>query len=215
MVTQSKRQSRRQSRSQRGGNVSLQQGEKFQSYHTTQHGGSRDALVGAPVEYSGVLESGLRGAAGLETYDAHFRQAETHGQSGGSRRRRRSQRGGAMAPAPVGQSYTLNEKYADAGGVHETPSPMKGGRRQQSRRQQSRRQQSRRQQSRRQQSRRQQSRRQQSRRQQSRRQQSRRQQSRRQQSRRRSQRGGYAPVSQASMLLEDYSKAGLPSFKQL
>jgi hypothetical protein len=34
-------------------------------------------------------------------------------------------------------------------------------------------------------------------------------------SRRRSQRGGYAPVGQASMLLNDYSKAGLPSFKAI
>lgn len=29
------------------------------------------------------------------------------------------------------------------------------------------------------------------------------------------QRGGFAPIGQASMLLEDYSKAGLPSFKSI
>jgi len=188
--SRSRRQQSRRRRQRGGGDESLAQGARFQSYHTTQHGGSRDALVGAPLDYSGVLEGGMRDAAGLAKYDAHFSQAQTHAQTGGSRRRRRSQRGGGLSPAEVGKPYTLLESYVGAGvpppqavGDHGVPSQMKGGRR--------------------------------SRRQQSRRQQSRRQQSRRQQSRRRSQRGGYAPVGQASMLLNDYSNAGLPSFKAI
>jgi hypothetical protein len=108
----------------------------------------------------------------VEKYDAHFAQAQA--QRGGSRRRRRgSQRGGALAPAPVGQSYTLLD-----GGIPQVQTQVqaqKGGRRNRSQRQRQRR-------------------------------------NRRNS---RSQRGGYAPVSQASMLLEDYSKAGLPSFKSL
>jgi hypothetical protein len=162
-----RQQSRR--RQQRGGSgESLTQGARFQSYHANQHGGSRDPLVGAPLDYNGVLEGALRGAAGVEKYDAHFAQAQA--QRGGSRRRRRgSQRGGALAPAPVGQSYTLVETSI--------PKFQKGGRRNRSQRQ--------------------------------------RQRQRRNRRISRSQRGGYAPVSQASMLLEDYSKAGLPSFKSL
>jgi len=185
--SRSKRQQSRRRRQRGGGDESLAQGARFQSYHTTQHGGSRDALVGAPLDYSGVLESGMRDAAGLAKYDAHFSQAQSHGQTGGSRRRRRSQRGGSLSPAEVGQAYTLLDSYDNAGvpPPHGVPAPMKGGRR--TRSQKSRSQKSR----------------------------SRSQKSRSQQSRRRRQRGGYAPVGHASMLLEDYSKAGLPSFKSL
>ena len=198
-----KQQSRSRSRSRRqqsrrrqrgGGDESLAQGARFQSYHTTQHGGSRDALVGAPLDYSGVLEGGMRDAAGLAKYDAHFSQAQAHSQSGGSRRsrRRRSQRGGGvLAPADVGQSYTLLDNYGDAGvpppQAHSAPAPMNGGRR----RSRSNRRQSRKNKNRKNNSRKNRS------------------------NRRRSQRGGYAPVGQASMLLNDYSKAGLPSFKAL
>lgn len=110
----------------------------------------------------------------MEKYDAHFAQAQA--QRGGSRRRRRgSQRGGALAPAPVGQSYTL--LAAGIPQVQAQVQAQKGGRRNRSQRQ--------------------------------------RQRQRRNRRNSRSQRGGYAPVSQASMLLEDYSKAGLPSFKSL
>ena len=191
--SRSKRQQSRRRRQRGGGDESLAQGARFQSYHTTQHGGSRDALVGAPLDYSGVLESGMRDAAGLAKYDAHFSQAQSHGQTGGSRRRRRSQRGGSLSPAEVGQAYTLLDSYDNAGvpPPHGVPAPMKGGRRTRSRRQQSRR------------------------RSQKSRSRSQKSRSRRQQSRRRRQRGGYAPVGHASMLLEDYSKAGLPSFKSL
>jgi hypothetical protein len=195
---QSRRRNRSQrSRRQRGGDGgSLAQGANFQSRHTMQHGGSRDILMGAPLDYSGVLEGGMRGAAGLAQADSHFAQAQAHAQTGGSRRR--SMRGGGLAPAAVDQPNTLLTDYKGAGiaapppdgplvpyivtggdRVHASPgpvaAPMKGGRRQ-SRRRQSR---------------------------------------RRQQSRRRRQRGGYAPVGQASMLLKDYSKAGLPDFKAL
>lgn len=207
---QSRRKSRRQQSRRRrqrgGGDESLAQGARFQSYHATQHGGSRDALMGAPLDYSGVLESGMRDAAGLAKYDAHFSQAQAHGQSGGSRRRRRSQRGGSLSPAAVGQSYTLLESYAGAGvppphangaqvpytvvgGDHGAPAPMKGGRRsRKNRKTKSRSRKNRKNNSRK---------------------------NRKTNSRRRSQRGGYAPVGQASMLLEDYSKAGLPSFKAI
>jgi len=208
-----KQQSRRRSRSrrqqsrrrqQRGGDgESLAQGARFQSYHSTQHGGSRDALMGAPLDYSGVLEGGMRDAAGLAKYDAHFSQAQAHSQSGGSRRRRRSQRGGSLSPAAVGQSYTLLESYAGAGvppphangaqvpytvvgGDHGAPAPMKGGRRSRNNRKTN-----------------------------SKNRKSNSKNRKNKSSRRRSQRGGYAPVGQASMLLNDYSKAGLPSFKAI
>lgn len=161
--------------------------------------------MGAPLDYSGVLEGGMRDAAGLAKYDAHFSQAQAHSQSGGSRRRRRSQRGGSLSPAAVGQSYTLLESYAGAGvppphangaqvpytvigGDHGAPAhaPMKGGRRSRNNRKTN-----------------------------SKNRKSNSKNRKNKSSRRRSQRGGYAPVGQASMLLNDYSKAGLPSFKAI
>jgi hypothetical protein len=80
-------------RRQRGGaNESLSQGQAYAKFHMNQHGGSRD-LVGAPLDYSGVLDSSLRGSAGLTKYDGHFAAATaaSHPQSGGSRRRRQRQ----------------------------------------------------------------------------------------------------------------------------
>ncbi len=198
MVKYSRRQSRRRNmsrrRQQRGGNGSLEQGVKFQSHHVMQHGGYRDALTGAPVGFTGVLEGELRGQAGLEAADAHFSAAQLHGQSGGSRRRRRRQQGGggAMSPASASQSYALLDSYAGAGvppmqgsGVQmpnvvasqgeAVSSQMKGGRR------------------------------------------NRRASRSRRASRRRMQRGGFAPVSSPTMLLSSagYANAGLPSFKAL
>jgi len=84
-------------RRQRGGaNESLSQGQAYAKFHMNQHGGSRDALVGAPLDYSGVLDSSLRGSAGLTKYDGHFAAATaasaSYPQSGGSRRRRQRQR---------------------------------------------------------------------------------------------------------------------------
>lgn len=130
------RKTRQQSRRrQSGGGASLVQGQAFANVHRAQHGGSRE-LVGAPLGYTGVLDAGMRGAAGLEKYDAHFAQAQaqTNGQTGGSRRRR-SMRGGAMSPAEVGQSYTLLPSYAGAGvpppsSGPQVPQAPKGGRRQ-------------------------------------------------------------------------------------
>lgn len=168
----------RRSRRQRGGaNEHLSQGANFARVHTNQHGGSRE-LVGAPLDYTGVLDSSMRGAARLEGYDSHF--AAARAQSGGSRRRRRRQRGGALSPADANAPYTLLDSYGnERAGLPPTggaaPMAMKGGRRSRSRRGRS---------------------------------------SRRRRGTRR-QRGGYSPVSSPTMLLSDYSKAGLPSFKAL
>ena len=168
----------RRSRRQRGGaNEHLSQGAKFASLHTNQHGGSRE-LMGAPLDYTGVLDSSMRGAARLEGYDAHF--AAARAQSGGSRRRRRRQRGG-YSPADVGSPYTLLDSYGGAGaGLPPTgstmPVQMKGGRRRRG---------------------------------------SRRRRGNRTRRGTRRQRGGYSPVGSPTMLLSDYSKAGLPSFKAL
>jgi len=79
------------SRRQRGGaNESLAQGAQFAKFHVSQHGGSRDPLMGAPLDYTGVLDSSMRGAARLSSYDAHFAAAQA--QSGGSRRRQSRRR---------------------------------------------------------------------------------------------------------------------------
>ena len=129
MVNRSRRQQRRRQRG--GANESLGQGQMFQKYHANQHGGSR-ALEGAPLDYSGVLDSSLRAGARLEQYDAHFRDAQA--QRGGSRRnrsrsnrsrnnrsrnntrnRQRRQRGGGLSPADVNAAYTLLPSYAGAG----------------------------------------------------------------------------------------------------
>jgi hypothetical protein len=168
----------RRSRRQRGGaNEHLLQGERFANVHRNQHGGSRE-LVGAPLDYTGVLDSSMRGAARLEGYDAHFTAARA--QSGGSRRRRR-QRGGALSPADANAPYTLLDSYGGARAglppTSDTPVQMKGGKRRKSRR-------------------------------------SNRSRSTRRNGTRR-QRGGYSPVASPTMLLSDYSKAGLPSFKAL
>ena len=131
------------SRKQRGGaNESLVQGAQFAKFHMNQHGGSRDALMGAPVGYTGVLDSSMRGAARLDQHDAHFAAAQA--QSGGSRRRRRQsqsrknksrrrqsrrsqsrrwQRGGAMSPADASAPYTLLDQYA---GARVPPPPPQG-----------------------------------------------------------------------------------------
>jgi hypothetical protein len=193
MVNRSRRQQRRRQRG--GANESLDQGQMYQKYHANQHGGSR-ALEGAPLDYSGVLDSSLRAGARLEQYDAHFRDAQA--QSGGSRRnrsrtnktrtnktrtnktrnnRQRRQRGGGLSPADVNASYTLLPSYAGAGVP--PPASMKGGRRNSQKKRQNNRQKNRRNKSRR-------------------------------------QRGGFSPVSQPSMLLStsEYNKAGLhPEFK--
>jgi len=205
MVNRSRRQQRRR---QRGGfNASLDQGQVYQNHHATQHGGSR-ALEGAPLDYTGVLDSSLRAGARLEQYDAHFRTAQA--QSGGSRRRRnksckksrnnrqRRQRGGALSPADANASYTLLPSYDGAGvppppaqgalvpytvvgGDRLSPASMKGGRRK-SQKNKSRKNNSRKNNS---------------------------QNNRRNKSRR--QRGGFSPVGQPSMLLSnsEYDKAGL------
>jgi hypothetical protein len=128
MVNRSRRQQRRRQRG--GANESLEQGQMFQKHHVNQHGGSR-ALEGAPLDYTGVLDSSLRAGARLEQYDAHFRDAQA--QSGGSRRsrsrqnksrqnksrsnksRRNRQRGGGVSPADANASYTLLPSYAGAG----------------------------------------------------------------------------------------------------
>ena len=189
-------------RRQRGGaNESLSQGQAYAKFHMNQHGGSRDALVGAPLDYSGVLDASLRGSAGLTKYDAHFAGAaavSSQPQSGGSRRsrqrqrqsrqrqsrqrqsrqrQRKSQRGGYMSPADVGAPNTLLSSYAGTGTMPPpangpmVPYTVTGGDRMPSMKGGRR-------------------------------------------SRRRRQRGGYAPIGQPSMLMssEQYSKAGLPSF---
>jgi hypothetical protein len=108
---QKQRKSRqRKSRRCRQSGGSLAQGQAFANIHRAQHGGSRE-LVGAPLGYTGVLDAGMRGAAGVEKYDQHFAQAQA--QAGGSRRRR-AMRGGA-SPADVGHPYTLLPSYAGAG----------------------------------------------------------------------------------------------------
>lgn len=184
------RKSRQSRRRQSGG--SLAQGQVFANIHKAQHGGSRE-LVGAPLGYSGVLDAGMRGAAGVEKYDQYFAQAQAHAQAGGSRSRSRRKsksrrmRGGFMSPADVGQSYTLSPSYAGVSppqASHASPSPassspasMKGGRRQRKSRSKSR------------------------------------SKSRQRKSR---QRGGFSPVGSPTMLLSnsEYDKAGLhPDFK--
>jgi hypothetical protein len=60
-------------RKQRGGN--LNQGREFNSLHVNQHGGAVAQLAGAPVGYTGVLESGLRDSARLSEYDGFFKDA--------------------------------------------------------------------------------------------------------------------------------------------
>jgi hypothetical protein len=178
------------SRRQRGGaNESLAQGAQFAKFHVSQHGGSRDPLMGAPLDYTGVLDSSMRGAARLSSYDAHFAAAQA--QSGGSRSRqsrrrqsrsrqsrRRQQRGGGMSPADVSHPYTLlgGGEGAPAAVGERMPSPasMKGGRRSSRNRRQNRK-------------------------------------IKKRNNRSRRQRGGYSPIGNPSMLLasSEYDKAGL------
>ena len=131
------------SRKQRGGNASLEQGADFAKYHVAQHGGFRE-LGHAPVGYTGELDQNLRESARIAGYDAYFRDATAHGQSGGSRRKSKAKK----SKAKKSKSKKSKSKKS------KSKSQKK-------------------------------------------------------------QRGGYAPISQASMLLEDYSKAGLPSFKSI
>ena len=188
------------SRRQRGGaNESLGQGEEYAKFHVNQHGGSRDALMGAPLDYTGVLDSSMRGAARLDRYDGHFAAAQA--QSGGSRRRRRQrqsrsrqsrrrqsrsrqsrrrqsrrrQRGGSMSPADANAPYTLlGGVPVPPGAGQMVPHSVSGGSppMKGGRRNRSRRNRSR---------------------------------------RNRRQRGGYSPIGQPSMLLasSEYDKAGL------
>ena len=172
------------SRKQRGGaNESLAQGVQFAKYHVNQHGGSRDPLLGAPLDYTGVLDSSMRGAARLTSYDAHFAAAQA--QSGGSRRRqsrrqqsrrqqsrrrqsrRRQQRGGALSPADANAPYMLTNVAVPTAAA----SSMKGGRR------------------------------------------SRQRKNKKRNNRSKRQRGGYSPIGSPSMLLasSEYNKAGLHS----
>jgi len=87
---QHSRKQRNQRNRQSGGGVmeqSLAQGRDFLSFHTEQHGG---ALTGAPVGDTGVLDAGLRGAAGLSQADANYAAASGMSdapQKGGRRNR--------------------------------------------------------------------------------------------------------------------------------
>ena len=97
------RNSRRNSRSQRGGNgwsaqQSLNQGKEFASFHTNQHGGAQVPLGGAPVDHDSVLPGEMRDSAGLAQADGHFRAvggmsdaaAPAPAQKGGRRNSRRN-----------------------------------------------------------------------------------------------------------------------------
>jgi hypothetical protein len=86
--------------------LSLSQGGDYLSLHKGQHGGAAVTLSdSAPVGYTGVLDSSMRGAAGILAGDAAFTAASgMSDQAGGGKRnraahkkmsRRRKQRGGA------------------------------------------------------------------------------------------------------------------------
>ncbi len=68
--------------------LSLSQGGDFLSHHTNQHGGAAVSLANsAPLGYSGVLDSSMRGAAGVLPGDAAFAAASgMKDQAGGGKR---------------------------------------------------------------------------------------------------------------------------------
>jgi hypothetical protein len=86
---------RSQTRKQRGG--TLNQGKEFNQLHLTQHGGAATPIYGAPVGYTGELESGLRDSARLSQYDTYFKQASGMSdvgpaQKGGARKTRKTRK---------------------------------------------------------------------------------------------------------------------------
>jgi len=57
-----------------GGDYSLAQGSQFAGYHTNQHGGAA-VVAGAPLDYTGMLDAGLRDSARVGGYDRLFQEA--------------------------------------------------------------------------------------------------------------------------------------------
>jgi len=57
-----------------GGDYSLAQGSQFAGYHSNQHGGAA-VVAGAPLDYTGVLDAGLRDSARVGGYDKFFQEA--------------------------------------------------------------------------------------------------------------------------------------------
>ena len=93
--------SRKSRRMSGGGDYSLAQGTQFAGYHSNQHGGAA-VLGGAPLDYTGVLDAGLRDSARVGGYDKFFNEASgmtdgtpatinitQNSQSGGSRSSKR------------------------------------------------------------------------------------------------------------------------------
>jgi hypothetical protein len=70
---------------------SLAQGRDFLSHHVDQHGGGA-TLMGAPVGDTGVLEGGLRGAAGVLKADEAFAAAGGMKDQSGGRRKSRARK---------------------------------------------------------------------------------------------------------------------------
>jgi hypothetical protein len=125
-----------------------------------QHGGSR-AMLGAPLDYTGELDAGLRGAARLTALDASYQQAAAHGvQGGGARRKSKSK-----SRSRKSKSKSRSRKSKSKSKSRKSKSKSK---------------------------------------------------SRSRKSKSKKQRGGCgAPVGQPTMLLDNYAKAGLPSFKAI
>ena len=70
----SRRSDRRSRRMSGGGDYSLAQGTQFAGYHSNQHGGAA-VLAGAPLDYTGTLDAGLRDSARVGGYDKFFNEA--------------------------------------------------------------------------------------------------------------------------------------------
>jgi hypothetical protein len=93
-------------------NQSVSQGQDYLRIHAAQHGGGA-AYAGAPVGYTGVLDSSLREAARIQPLDESLSKIQgMSDQSGGGRRRgrrgsKRSKRqgGGAKRKGSKGKSY--------------------------------------------------------------------------------------------------------------
>ena len=121
------RQSRRQSRKQRqsrnrqqGGSAmsqSLAQGRDFLSHHTEQHGGGA-MIVGAPVGDTGVLEGGLRSAAGLGKMDEAFSAIGGMKDQAGGRRRSRARK---SRKSQKSRSRQQRRKSRQSGGCGSMP----------------------------------------------------------------------------------------------
>ena len=114
-------------------------------------------MLGAPLDYTGELDAGLRGAARLTALDASYQQAAAHGVQGGGARRKSKSKSRSRKSKSKSKSKSRKSKSK-----------------------------------------------------------SRKSKSRSRKSKSKKQRGGCgAPVGQPTMLLDNYAKAGLPSFKAI